>query len=293
MPCINTNHTHHISALLQNGDVITGQSQISHPSKQKLKRARQRRVGTPALSVYNNMSTDSLLGPDGVVYLQDQEPLSGDESASDDDGENDEEEYAYPGYIHPELKLSQLHFDKLDISEDQLLPAPIRRIFYINPYGEEVLPHGNSRAIGKLKNYDMIVYSVGSVVTSLLPIVILGNVAETIAENTHAIKVLLVNNKYDRETFGMNGAHIVQLIVESMNRAVHNQKRKRRTNKSESARETFGWSQFITDIVYLEQGEIPVDVNVLHSQGLRTHAIKSDSFDNQMLANVLNSLRSY
>ncbi|CAI4741740.1 AKR_collapsed_G0047300.mRNA.1.CDS.1 [Saccharomyces cerevisiae] len=33
IPCINTNHTHHISALLTNGEMITGQSQISHPSK--------------------------------------------------------------------------------------------------------------------------------------------------------------------------------------------------------------------------------------------------------------------
>lgn len=307
VPCINTNHTHHISALLQNGDVITGQSQISHPSTQKLRSARRLRAAAPALCA-PNASTDSLVAPESFVHLRVQDTGHGraDSSheqtghgdnvsvsfSSSSEEDDDHEEYAYAGYIHPELKLSQLHFDKLDISEDQLLPAPVRRIFYINPYGEEVLPRGNSRAIGKLKTFDMIVYSVGSVVTSLLPIVILGNVAETIAENSRAAKVLLINNKYDRETFGLNGADIVQLVVDSMNRAVHNHRRRRKSNKSESTGDKTVWNEFVTDVVYLEKGEIPVDTYALNAQGVRTHAVDSDIFDNHMLANVLSSLQN-
>ncbi|SCV04909.1 LANO_0G14092g1_1 [Lachancea nothofagi CBS 11611] len=298
IPCINTNHTHHISALLQNGDVITGQSQISHPSKQRVKNVRCSQNSKPSLHAAN-MSTESLVGPDASVHLKEQDNFEsspedeGYQGYGDDEEEDDEEEYAYPGYIHPELKLSQLHFDKLDINEDQLLPAPIKRVFYINPYGEEVLPQGNNRAVNKLRSSDMIIYSVGSLMTSLLPIIILGNIAETIVENEQARKVLLVNNKYDRETFAMNGVHFVQLIVESMNRAVHNYKRKKKSQKSESAgANTIVWNKFVTDVVYLKKGEIPVDTNTLNILGIRTYAIDSDCFEVETLAKVLNSLKA-
>ncbi|SCU97896.1 LAFA_0G14048g1_1 [Lachancea sp. 'fantastica'] len=286
IPCINTNHTHHISALLQNGDVITGQSQISHPSRQQVKK----NGGCDQLQMMKtqNMSTESLVGPDSSVLLKSQYP-------SDEPFEEfeDNEEYAYPGYIHPELKLSQLHFDKLDIEVDHLLPAAIKRIFYINPYGEEVLPQGNNRAVTKLKNSDMVVYSVGSLMTSLLPIIILGNIAETMLENEHARKVLLVNNKYDRETFGMDGAQFVQLIAESMNRALNNQKRRRKGHKSESAGAVapLPWTNFVTDLVYLKYGEIPVDVKSLEQLGIRTFAIDSDTFQVDSLVTTLQSLQ--
>ncbi|SCU90732.1 LAME_0E09824g1_1 [Lachancea meyersii CBS 8951] len=284
IPCINTNHTHHISALLQNGDVITGQSQISHPSRQQVKKVRPDALPV----VCQNLSTESLVGPDSSVFLKSQR-------SSDDPFEDseDDEEYAYPGYIHPELKLSQLHFDKLDIDVDHLLPAAIKRIFYINPYGEEVLPQGNNRAVSKLRNSDMIIYSVGSLMTSLLPIIILGNVAETILENEHARKVLLVNNKYDRETFGMDGTQFVQLIVESMNRALNNQKRRRKSYKLESAggAEPLLWTKFVTDVVYLKDGEIPVDTKSLEHLGIKTFAIDSYCFEVDALAAMLQSLR--
>ncbi|CEP61713.1 uncharacterized protein LALA0_S03e09186g [Lachancea lanzarotensis] len=286
IPCINTNHTHHISALLQNGDVITGQSQISHPSRQQVKKS----GGCDRLPVLKtqNMSTESLVGPDSSVLLKTQYPS--DEPFEDFE---DNEEYAYPGYIHPELKLSQLHFDKLDIDVDHLLPAAIKRIFYINPYGEEVLPQGNSRAVAKLKNSDMIIYSVGSLMTSLLPIIILGNIAETMLENEHARKVLLVNNKYDRETFGMDGTQFVQLIAESMNRALNNHKRRRRSHKAESAGAIvpLPWTNFVTDVVYLKYGEIPVDVKFLEQLGIRTFAIESDTFQVDALVATLQSLQ--
>ncbi|SCW02577.1 LAFE_0F09560g1_1 [Lachancea fermentati] len=276
IPCINTNHTHHISALLANGEVITGQSQISHPSKQMVSNSRLR-----SAVLEQNNSSSSLVGPDTLVHLNE-----------DDVDEEDDEEYAYPGYIHPQLKLSQLHFDKLDINEDHLLPAPIKRIFYINPYGEEVLPQGNSRAISKLKQCDLVLYSIGSLMTSLLPITILGNIAESIVDNSKARKVLLINNKYDRETFGLDGFHFVQMIIESMDRAVHSNIRKRRTSRVSRHEEPIPWQKFITDVVYLEKGEILVDTLALNSNGIRTHAIGSDTFDNEVLLQTLQSLQN-
>lgn len=269
IPCINTNHLHHISALLTNGDVITGQSQISHPSKNSSP------MRNTAYSTANDSNT-LLVGPENFVHLEDLEE------------EEEEEEYAYPTYIHPELKNSQLHFDKLDINEEQLLPAPIRKIFYINPYGEEIHPSGNARAVSKIKSSHLLVYSIGSLMTSLLPIVILGNIAETVLEAPKSTrKVLLMNSKYDRETFGMDGFQYVHMIIESMTRAViHNRRRRRYSNDEQQ----FPWNKFITDIIYLTKGQIPVDTKSLNVHGIRCHPVESDTFDNNQLEKILQTL---
>ncbi|SCU78677.1 LAMI_0A05446g1_1 [Lachancea mirantina] len=284
IPCINTNHTHHISALLANGEVITGQSQISHPAKRNGNRGAERDASSSPRSGQN-----SLLGPDAVVQL------SASALGADHDTEDNEEEFAYPGYIHPALKLSQLHFDKVELADNPLLPAAVQRIFYINPYGEEVLPLGSSRAIPKLKHCDLVLFSIGSLMTSLLPITILGNIAESIFENRGARKVLLVNNKYDRETSGLDGAHFVHMIVDSMHRAICNHSQRRRGSPaSPSSRDgsELAWSDFVTDVVYLKYGEIHVDTKLLNARGIRTHAIASEKFENDKLYEILHRLTS-
>lgn len=84
IPCINTNHTHHISALLTNGEMITGQSQISHPSKSVPK---DNSIAHSAKFIHLLGSYDDHL----KILLDDEE-------------EEAEEEYANPIYILPELK---------------------------------------------------------------------------------------------------------------------------------------------------------------------------------------------
>ncbi|CAI4050305.1 hypothetical protein SKDZ_14G3080 [Saccharomyces kudriavzevii ZP591] len=270
IPCINTNHTHHISALLTNGEMITGQSQISHPSKSVPK----------ANGIAHSAKFIHLLGSydDHLKILLDDE----------EEEEEAEEEYANPIYILPELKNSQLHFDKLDGSQN--LPAPVNRILYINPYGEEIKPMGNPRAISKVRRADMVVYSIGSLMTSLMPILILGNLAEVILESTETKKVLLINNKYDREVFGLDGLHYVQMIVDSMTRAIIGY-RQSKGIYLENAK--FEWEEFITDIVYLKNGEIRIDETIFEKHNIRCHQIaSSDKMENEELEKFLNEIGS-
>ncbi|CAI4050596.1 hypothetical protein N7582_004956 [Saccharomyces uvarum] len=269
VPCINTNHTHHISALLTNGDMVTGQSQISHPSASIPK----------ADDIAHSANFVHLLGSydDHLKIL-----------LEDEDEEEAEEEYANPIYILPELKNSQLHFDKIHGSQN--LPAPVNRILYINPYGEEIKPMGNPRAISKVKKADMVVYSIGSVMTSLLPILILGNLAEVILESTSTKKVLLVNNKYDREVSGLDGLHYVQIIIDSMTRAIKGY-RQSKGNYLENT--NFEWQDFITDIVYLKNGEIEIDDATFNKHNIRCHQIaSSDKMESEELEKVLNKIGS-
>lgn len=263
-PCINSVHTHHIAALLANDEVIIGQSQISHPSK-------------PLVEKRANSVAD--LTRDRFLHLEMSDGLT---ESEQDDGE-EEEEYANPLYILPELKSSQLHFDKIDM--DDKLPAPIKSLLYINPYGEEIKPAGNSRVINDIKKADMLVYSIGSLVTSLLPIAILGNIADVILESKGLRKVLLLNNRYDRETSWLDGPGYVKLVVDSMSRAAL--KYRQIKNGHSISKNKRQWSEFVTDLVYLKNGEILIDEKEFASKGILCHGIDSDQLDNDALAGIL------
>lgn len=263
VPCINTNHTHHIAALLANDEVITGQSQISHPSR-------------PKLTINHRASSVADITKDGFVHLE----------LEENELEEEEEEYANPLYILPELKNSQLHFDKIDV--DDTLPAPIKNLIYINPYGEEIKPMGNSRAISKIKSAEMIVYSIGSLVTSLLPIVVLGNIADVILESKSMRKVLLVNNKYDRETSWLDGLKYVQLLIDSMTRAAVKYK-KGKSNRPLTGLQLY-WSDFVTDLIYLKNGEVTIEESDFAQRGVECHGIDSSEFENDQLACVLEKI---
>lgn len=60
---------------------------------------------------------------------------------------------------------------------------------------------------------------------------------------------MLINNKYDREVFGLDGLHYVQMIIDSMSRAIAGY---RQSKGVHSENDDFEWQDFITDIVYLK-----------------------------------------
>ncbi|CCE66094.1 hypothetical protein TPHA_0O01250 [Tetrapisispora phaffii CBS 4417] len=273
IPCINTIHTYHISALLDDGQIIIGQSQISHPSKTP------KTLLTPQASLYmSNPKSNHLVKSDSsstTTYT----------SANE---ENTQEDYGNPLYILPELRNSQLHFDKSQ--EDDKLDAKISKIFYINPYGEEVRPVGNERVKQKIHDADMVVYSIGSLMTSLMPIIILGNIAETLYQSSSKKikKVLLINNKYDRETYGLSGYEYIKFIVDSMKEAVmYQNSRKSEQLDLSILSENKSWKCFITDIVYLSEGDIKINPLEFKDHEIKFHEIQSDILDNDSLANIL------
>jgi 2-phospho-L-lactate transferase/gluconeogenesis factor (CofD/UPF0052 family) len=48
---------------------------------------------------------------------------------------------------------------------DDVLPCKIERVFYVNPYGNEVHPSANPRVINSLRNAEVLIYSIGSLFT--------------------------------------------------------------------------------------------------------------------------------
>lgn len=251
LPCLNTNFSYHISAKLVDGSVITGQSQISHPST------------NPLTSSESRLVTDENITRNEEVLPGSQEDLVRC-SVTDDAFSSDEEIGNTPLYTHPDLKKSQLHFQKTD--EIKPLTAPIERIMYVSPYGEEICPVAQPKVLSKLSKADIVLYSIGSLMTSIIPIVILKGVGKAIASeiSDSKIRVLLLNGSEDRETSGLKALEYVRIISELAQYLM----------KKSGQRHLCDRAKFVTHLLYMENSRIAVDLEVLLEMGLECIAIK-------------------
>jgi len=91
------------------------------------------------------------------------------------------------------------------------LPSPISRIYYINAYGNEIHPCPNPDFLTNISVRRVLVYSCGSLWTSIIPCLALRGVAKGIAKS-HSLKakVLLLNSKNDRETEGYAAVDFIE-----------------------------------------------------------------------------------
>ncbi|KAK5687321.1 hypothetical protein LTS10_001459 [Elasticomyces elasticus] len=171
LPVINTNFAHHIAAGLGDGTVITGQNNISHPS-------------APTNAV-----------PAG---LQDppMSPRSRQRREVDEHDHDKAEDANGPGTL-PSLRKPALVVDK---GEEEDLSARIERLWYINPYGQQITIPANPRVLEALGNASCVIYSIGSLFTSIIPALVLRGVGEAVASSSIRSKILILNGTIDRET---------------------------------------------------------------------------------------------
>ncbi|KAK7739152.1 hypothetical protein SLS53_005788 [Cytospora paraplurivora] len=167
LPAINSNFTHHISAGLVDGSVLAGQVAISHPS---------RPTAVP------DDTGDRTVPRNHRPHL---------------DGVEDAEDANLPGSL-PVLR-GHHAFSKDDDDEEEL-PCRVDRVWYINPYGHEIWPVANQKVLAALEGSDTVVYSIGSLYTSIVPSVIVRGVGAAIAGAGANNKVLILNSKNDRES---------------------------------------------------------------------------------------------
>ena len=219
IPAINSNFSHHISAGLEDGSVITGQNAISHPS------------------------APTALG--GLNYEE----------------EAPAEDANIPGTL-PTLRRPNIIFSKC---QEEDLGSPIERIWYINPYGQEMRPTTNPKVIEALNNANAIIYSIGSLYTSIFPCLILKGVGEAIASSrTLKYKILILNGSLDRETGPTWNARTATDFVAAIARACEES----RGELGYASRET--WGQYVTHMVHLEgEGTPKVDKRQLAQAGVQ------------------------
>jgi len=167
IPSINSTFSHHIAAGLANGDVIIGQNSISHP-------AASTALDNPTipLQIHHSKNRHSIGHSD-----------------------HDVEDANLPGSL-PTLRTRNIKFSK---DEEEDLPARIERIWYINPYGQEMLPPANPRALAAVRNSQAIIYSIGSLYTSIAPSIVVKGMGEALRSTPARHKILILNGSLDRE----------------------------------------------------------------------------------------------
>ncbi|KAI9274254.1 hypothetical protein BY458DRAFT_507720 [Sporodiniella umbellata] len=103
-------------------------------------------------------------------------------------------------------------------STEEQLSAPISRIYYMNEYGQEIYPLPNPKILDHLSTRTDLVYSIGSLYTSILPCLILRKVGHAIANSSSLKhKILILNGTTDRETDGYTALDFICTITNALN----------------------------------------------------------------------------
>ncbi|KAL4785623.1 hypothetical protein BJX76DRAFT_324316 [Aspergillus varians] len=199
IPAINSNFSHHISASLANGTIIVGQNSISHPSLPP-------RPASPQPP--QQPQPNPLLQPETELPIDYTEPSDVLDTALYEDDQP-------PGFL-PHLRKKSINFSKSD-NED--LPARITRVWYINPYGQEIRPRANPRVLESLRDAQAIIYSIGSLYTSLIPSLVLQGVGQAIISSPARHKILILNGSLDRETGPPSDPFTAADFVDAITRA--------------------------------------------------------------------------
>lgn len=229
LPAIISNFSHHISAGLRDGTVISGQNAISHPSEP-----------TALSNPTSDPPADSR--------------TSGMDAAFED--------ATLPGALRT-LSQNNIAFSK---TSEEPLSSPISRIWYINPYGQEMRPSTNPKVLDAISNADTLIYSIGSLYTSIVPSLILQGVGAGIAHKAGPrFKILILNGSLDRET----GRYTAADFLDAITRACLESQ-----GLSLGLDQTIDrslWSKYVTHVIHLEGEGVPVvDKKQLLSAGVES-----------------------
>lgn len=255
IPAIVSNFSHHISAGLADNTIITGQNAISHPSEP---------------TALNQHSAEQ---PVGTTYQTD----------------TTIEDANLPGSL-PTLRQPNIAFSKE--SEDPL-PARIERIWYINPYGQEMRPLPNPKALEAIDAAEAVIYSIGSLYTSIAPSLILQGIGASISRTGGPrFKILILNGSLDRETGGFSAADFIVAIARAGEESCGES-----YDKGQEVDESV-WSRYVTHLIHLEGDGVPrVDREDLAGRGVecvRLYGRKGGDgvtrYDGKALAQALSAI---
>lgn len=232
LPVIITSHTVTIAAELEDGARLVGQCEISHPVHSS----------PPQMNFSDSMHN---ISPDSSVDGMGEMVSSQKNIMFEPAGKDDEEEE---------------------------LSSRIKRIYYLNAYASEVYPSPNPDFLSSLNSNDILVYSCGSLWTSIMPVLAIRGVAAAIARSRSLkAKVLLLNSKNDRETGGYTATDYIYALANTLNAQYPGHQ-----YSLGNAHTRYPISAFITDVVYLTGGKVPIDILKLTKLGVRCTEVAGD-----------------
>jgi hypothetical protein len=234
LPAINTNFTHHISVGLANGEVITGQNSISHPS-----------ISTAL----------EFGGAPGFDEVEEHDRI---------------EDANLPGSL-PTLRKQYITFSKADEEE---LPARIERLWYINPYGQEIRLAANPMVLNALNDAQAIIYSIGSLYTSIVPSLVLKGIGQAIDNPSIRYKILILNSTIDRETGPSSNPYSALDFIASIAKAGEESK------GNPGAVEQNKYRNYVTHLVHLQGPGTPAvnkeELKSIGIEAIRVYGRKND-----------------
>lgn len=140
-------------------------------------------------------------------------------------------------------------------------------LVYINSYRNVVWPAPNMSYLSSLSRCRTLIYSCGSLYTSLIPSLALRGVATSIAHSPSLrYKILLLNTTNDRETPGYTALDFVRAIGHALNMSD-------RPHEEEGQEEGYKPRDFITHIVYYPRGEVVLDRDKVEAMGIECVAV--------------------
>ncbi|CAD6591770.1 MAG: hypothetical protein ASARMPRED_005589 [Alectoria sarmentosa] len=211
LPSIISNFSHHISAGLVDGSVITGQNAISHPSEP---------------TALNNDHANPLTDLNDATI----------------------EDAHLPGSL-PTLRQPNIHFSK---GSEEPLPARIERLWYINPYGQEMRPSPNPKVLEAINTAEALIYSIGSLYTSIVPSLIVRGVGAAITRSGGPrFKILILNGSLDRETGGFSALDFIAAIARA-----GEESRGVTFHRGEDVEKEV-WARYVTHLIHLEGEGVP------------------------------------
>ncbi|KAI0067548.1 UPF0052-domain-containing protein [Artomyces pyxidatus] len=245
IPVIVTNHVVTIAAELATGEKLVGQCEISHPVRQAPEDTTEElEFGVTSPTGY----------PGETIAMQ--------RNVTFGAGSKDEYE-PLNAPINSECR-----------------SPPVRRdsgwthagLYYINAYGQEIHPGPNPDYISNLSSNEVLVYSCGSLWTSIIPCLALRGVASAIARSPSlTAKILFLNSRNDRETTGYTAEDYISAIERTLNTRYQVEH-----YGLGNAATTFPVSAFITHLVYLRGAAIPIDVAHVNRMGVRCVEVESN-----------------
>ncbi|KAI1317481.1 hypothetical protein EDD11_008418 [Mortierella claussenii] len=255
IPVINTNHGIAIAALLKNGNTILGQCAISHPSLSSSGDA----FNNGHLSHHHSeQQQNQSLQPHHLHHLQNQ--MSSNSASTTPDGSKTPDlatllsssQQQEDSFSTLRLIQNNIHFDKSP-SQSSSLQSRIARLYYINEYGQEIFPPPNPKLLYALADMETLIYSIGSLYTSIIPCLILKDVGRGIAESRSLKnKIFMLNGTNDRETPDYTALDFIWALTGALNYSLK--------LSGQFWPTEYKPSQYITHLIYLDTSEVQVDV---------------------------------
>ncbi|WVW84640.1 hypothetical protein I302_106674 [Kwoniella bestiolae CBS 10118] len=283
IPVINTNQTVTIAAQLANSSVLVGQCNISHPTSPI----------TPISTTSSGTITPSPTVPprsSGPTQLRNHFRRDSRTFDTPDTSLPTSRRTSFDHPHHPtgpikegvegwsDTKGGNLGYRKGE--EEAPLEARIERVFYINLYGQEIYPEPNTDFLDSLTQRDVLVYSCGSLWTSIIPCLSLKGLASVIAGSKKLrAKVLLLNSSNDRETPEYTASEYLSTILDMLR---HYDKPKRNKNNgpgpNQGSMAESNWkpSDLISHVIYLEGGKVNIDMDLISELGIQVVVVPSE-----------------